>query len=37
MIFQRGTGDTVSYPGYTVLPRLSCPHAEFCLKKVTLL
>lgn len=27
MIFQRGRGDTVSYPGYTVLTRLSCPHA----------
>lgn len=36
MIFQRGRRDTVSYPGYTVLTRLSCPHAVFCFKKVTL-
>ena len=37
MIFQRGRGDTVSYPGYTVLARLSFPHAVFCFKKATLL
>ena len=37
MIFQRGRGDTAPYPLYTVLTRLSCPHAVFCFKKVTLL
>lgn len=37
MIFQRGRGDTVSNRFYTVLTRLSCPHAVFCFKKVTLL